>query len=155
MPRDISAAFRNLANAYEMMRTTDGDVQPIDSNDALLGQLISSLMESAEHPPSEVQGVSDEYIEQLERVPKKKLKEDMSCPICGNPFLEGMYTPCYPFSFPIKASFRIKVSLPIKVFLPTKVSFLIGFLLPIKVPFLITILLFQAGQAGSRGALPL
>lgn len=90
MPRDISAAFRNLANAYEMMRGSGGDGQ-LDSHDELLGRLVDSLVDSAEHPPSEVQGVSDEYIEQLERVPKKSLKEDMSCPICGNGFLEGMF----------------------------------------------------------------
>lgn len=90
MPRDISAAFRNLANAYEMMRASDGNVEPSNSQDELLGRLVASLMESAEDPPAEVEGVSDEFIEQLERVPKKKLREDMSCPICGNPFLEGM-----------------------------------------------------------------
>ncbi|KAK5162885.1 uncharacterized protein LTR77_011142 [Saxophila tyrrhenica] len=48
-------------------------------------------MESAEHPPTEVEGVSDEFIEQLERVPKKSLKEDMSCPICSRPFLEDSH----------------------------------------------------------------
>lgn len=89
MPRDISAAFRNLANAFEMMRGGDPNDVAQDSHDELLGRLVESLMESAEHPPSEVQGVSDEFIEQLERVPKKSLKDDMSCPICSNPFLEG------------------------------------------------------------------
>lgn len=71
------------------MRGSDGNVQPHHNHDELLGRLVESLMESAEHPPSEVKGVSDEFIEQLERVPKKSLKEDMSCPICSNPFLEG------------------------------------------------------------------
>ena len=75
-----------------MMRGGDDTVQPHDSQDELLGRLVESLMESAEHPPSEVEGVSDEFIEQLERVPKKNLKQDMSCPICSNPFLEGMPT---------------------------------------------------------------
>jgi tRNA (cytidine32/guanosine34-2'-O)-methyltransferase len=81
-----------LANAFEMMRGGDGNVQPQDGHDELLGRLVESLMESAEHPPSQVEGVSDEFIEQLERVPKKNLKSDMSCPICSNPFLEGMLT---------------------------------------------------------------
>jgi tRNA (cytidine32/guanosine34-2'-O)-methyltransferase len=50
-------------------------------------------MESAEHPPSQVAGVSDEFIEQLERVPKKVLekKADASCPICANRFLEDSH----------------------------------------------------------------
>ena len=73
-----------------MMRGVDGTVQPQDSQDELLSRLVESLMDSAEHPPSEVQGVSDEFIEQLERVPRKSLKSDMSCPICSNPFLEGL-----------------------------------------------------------------
>lgn len=30
---------------------------------------------------------------ELERVPRKALKKDMDCPICGNPFLEGMRGP--------------------------------------------------------------
>ena len=91
MPRDISAAFRNLANAFEMMRGDEDTANLQTNQDDLLGRLVESLMESAEHPPSEVQGVSDEFIEQLERVPKKELREDMSCPICSNPFLEDDY----------------------------------------------------------------
>jgi tRNA (cytidine32/guanosine34-2'-O)-methyltransferase len=67
----------------------DGVIQSQDPHHELLGRLVGELMESAEHPPSEVEGVSDEFIEQLERVPKKNLKADMSCPICSNPFLEG------------------------------------------------------------------
>jgi hypothetical protein len=60
-----------------------------DPNTALLDQLVEQLMASAEHPPSQVDGVSDEFLEQLERVPKKNLKSEQSCPICSNPFLEG------------------------------------------------------------------
>ena len=68
----------------------DGVIMSQDPHHELLGRLVGELMESAEHPPSEVEGVSDEFIEQLERVPKKNLKADMSCPICSNPFLEGI-----------------------------------------------------------------
>ena len=75
-----------------MMRGGDGQLQPQDSHDELLGRLVQSLMQSAENPPPEVEGVSDEFIEQLERVPKKSLRKDMSCPICSNLFLEGMIT---------------------------------------------------------------
>ncbi|KAK3674025.1 hypothetical protein LTR78_006228 [Recurvomyces mirabilis] len=90
LPRDISAAFRNLANAFDMMRGGAATAHEQGHNE-LLEQLVESLMQSAEHPPSEVQGVSDEFIEQLERIPKKSLKEDMSCPICSNPFLEDTH----------------------------------------------------------------
>ncbi|EMC99584.1 hypothetical protein BAUCODRAFT_119161 [Baudoinia panamericana UAMH 10762] len=90
LPRDIAAAFRNLANAFGMMLVGGETAQDAGRNE-LLSNLVESLMHSAEHPPSEVQGVSDEFIEQLDRVPKKKLKAEMSCPICSNPFLEDTH----------------------------------------------------------------
>ena len=62
-----------------------------DNNGELLGGLVASLMSSAEHPPEQVHGVSDEFLEQLERVPKKSLKAGMSCAICALPFLEDPY----------------------------------------------------------------
>lgn len=67
-----------------------GEATRLDAGgNELLGSLVESLMQSAEHPPTEVQSVSDEFLDGLERVPKSKLKEEMSCPICSNPFLEG------------------------------------------------------------------
>lgn len=74
-----------------MMRGGGGEGS--GGNEELLQRLVDSLMDSAEHPPNQVEGVSDEFIEQLERIPKKALKADMSCPICANPFLEGMFAP--------------------------------------------------------------
>ncbi|CAK3955439.1 RING finger [Lecanosticta acicola] len=94
LPQDISAAFRTLANAFEMMRGGEAAASATnggDANEELLQRLVESLMNSAEHPPTEVHGVSDEFIEQLERVPKKSLREDQSCPICANPFLDDSH----------------------------------------------------------------
>lgn len=93
LPRDISAAFRNLANAFEHMRGGTATAHEQQNND-LLASLVESLMESAEHPPTEVNGVSDEFIEQLERVPKNSLRQDQTCPICSNAFLEGTFPDC-------------------------------------------------------------
>ena len=53
LPQDVSAAFRTLANAFEMMRT--GGATQDDGNSELLGNLVQSLMDSAEHPPTEVE----------------------------------------------------------------------------------------------------
>ncbi|KAK5004889.1 hypothetical protein LTR28_008357, partial [Elasticomyces elasticus] len=91
LPGDISAAFRTLADAFGMMR--GGDHAQADSSNELLSTLVESLMQSAEHPPREVEGVPDSFLEELDRVPKKQLKETDSCPICSNPFLEGMLPP--------------------------------------------------------------
>lgn len=92
LPRDISAAFRNLANAFEMMRGGTSTSHEQNHNE-LLQQLVESLMASAENPPEKVDGVSDEFIGQLERIPKKTLNSDQICPICGNAFLEGLPLP--------------------------------------------------------------
>lgn len=85
LPGDISAAFRLLANAFETMRGGG------NAHDELMDRLVESLMDSAERPPTEVEGVSDEFIAGLERVGKKELTQDMSCPICSNPFLDDKY----------------------------------------------------------------
>lgn len=93
LPQDVSAAFRTLANAFEMMRTDGGNTTSSDNDSTLIGQLIQTLIESSEHPPSQVEGVSDEFIAQLERVPRTLLDKnpDWSCPICSNPFLEDKH----------------------------------------------------------------
>lgn len=48
-------------------------------------------MNEAEMPPKEVKGVSQGFLDELERVPKKALKPGMDCPICSNPFLEDEF----------------------------------------------------------------
>ena len=81
VPNEVSAAFRNLADAFGVMRR---DSEGTDSE--LLDSLIESLMSSAERPPREVEGVDEEYIAGLERVSIKKVRKEDDCPICGNPF---------------------------------------------------------------------
>ncbi|KAF2726177.1 hypothetical protein K431DRAFT_317046 [Polychaeton citri CBS 116435] len=82
MPRDISALFRNLADAYNILLSQSGD------GDDFLSGLRDSLLEGAEQPPKQLEGVSDEFIADLDRVPKKSLTKDMSCPICATPYLD-------------------------------------------------------------------
>lgn len=68
---------------------TTGLASGQDSTNDLLAALVESLMRSADDPPREVQGVPDSFLDELERVPRAKLKETDNCPICGNPFLDG------------------------------------------------------------------
>jgi hypothetical protein len=68
-----------------------------DNTDQLLSRMVEELMQESENPPREVKGVSDEFLAQLDRVPKSSLK-DKDCPICGNPFLEGEFA-CIPYNF--------------------------------------------------------
>ncbi|KAH0841594.1 hypothetical protein AYO21_01172 [Fonsecaea monophora] len=83
VPADVSAVFRSLAEAFEVMRRVNDNA---DSN--LLESMIQNLMDTAERPPREVKGVDEEYIAALERVNIKKVKKDADCPICGNAFVE-------------------------------------------------------------------
>jgi hypothetical protein len=107
VPGDISAAFRSLAEAFEVMRqdheggTTDHTDHPFQPptgssdplGDDLLSTMISALLQNADTPPSDVQGVSEEFIADLSRVPKKTLQRtpDAACPICNEPFLDDKY----------------------------------------------------------------
>lgn len=96
VPSDLSAAFRSLAEVFQVMQR---DNENADSN--LLDDMIQTLMSSAERPPTEAKGVDEEYIAGLERVNIKKVKKDAECPICGNEFVEDPHPllvrlPCHP-----------------------------------------------------------
>ncbi|EHY60095.1 hypothetical protein HRR83_006455 [Exophiala dermatitidis] len=96
VPGDVSAAFTSLAEAFQIIQRENDHA---DSN--LLQDMISSLIEAAEHPPREVKGVDEEYIAGLERVNIKTVKKDAECPICGNAFVDDPHPlvvrlPCHP-----------------------------------------------------------
>jgi len=96
VPGDVSAAFRSLAEAFNIMRRDNEGEEG-----GLLDSMIDTLMDAAERPPREVEGVDDEYIDGLERVSIKKVKKEADCPICGNPFVEDPHPllvrlPCHP-----------------------------------------------------------
>lgn len=57
IPGDVSAAFRTLADAFERMRQDGAD------ENGLLDSLVESLMEDAEMPPREVNGVPDSFLD--------------------------------------------------------------------------------------------
>ncbi|KAF2452920.1 hypothetical protein BDY21DRAFT_357901 [Lineolata rhizophorae] len=85
LPVDVSAAFRNLAEALSILRTPDA------ANGDLLNRLVLEMTELAEHPPKRVKGMSDEWFDRLDRVDKAKLKPDDACGICANEFLSDPY----------------------------------------------------------------
>ncbi|PWY64089.1 hypothetical protein BO83DRAFT_346567 [Aspergillus eucalypticola CBS 122712] len=112
VPRDVSAAFYSLAEALDVMRrdgggggetaipSAIGEVEGGDEND-LLTTMIQSLLSTAEMPPREVEGASEEFCDMLDRVPRTALNSSQVCPICNNPFLEDQYPlvvrlPCHP-----------------------------------------------------------
>ncbi|KAF2796203.1 hypothetical protein K505DRAFT_348119 [Melanomma pulvis-pyrius CBS 109.77] len=98
-PENMAAAFRLLANAFEMMRADGRGQAPDDEghehigsgeND-LLANMIEVLRQNADDPPAELKGCPDSFLDELERVPKKSLKKKDECPICVNPFLDDEY----------------------------------------------------------------
>ncbi|KAB8073856.1 hypothetical protein BDV29DRAFT_131743 [Aspergillus leporis] len=103
VPRDVSAAFYSLAEAFEWMRREGGHTEATEGgeSDDLLTQMIQNLLQEAETPPKEVEGVSEEFCDVLDRVPRSSLKKGQTCPICNNEFLEDQYSlvvrlPCHP-----------------------------------------------------------
>jgi len=54
----------------------------------LLRRMVDMINRMVEEPPKRVEGVSEEFLDGLERIPKKALKKDEKCPICGEKFLD-------------------------------------------------------------------
>ena len=70
VPGDVSAAFRSLAEAFDFMRrehdiggddTGAGGDQPHHHDPALIDQMIETLLQGANMPPREVEGVDEEF----------------------------------------------------------------------------------------------
>jgi len=78
-----------LADAFTVRssaRTSESE-QHIDP----LATLIEYLYIQALNPPRELQGVSDGFLADLERVAKQTLKKGDVCSICANEFLEDQF----------------------------------------------------------------
>lgn len=102
-PVDMRATFGLLADSYYQIQSSISSSDapnPDNSHAELLASLITELERSAENPPTEVTGVSQEFLDTLDRVDKKKLREE-DCPICGEKFKDDPYPlvvelPCHP-----------------------------------------------------------
>jgi len=71
------APFRALARAFS-------DLPGVNT-------LVEELMREAGDPSVKAKGVSQEYLDSLERVPKARLKQEDVCCICKTPFLDDPY----------------------------------------------------------------
>ncbi|KAL5114179.1 hypothetical protein ACEQ8H_007927 [Pleosporales sp. CAS-2024a] len=89
-PENMAAAFRLLANAFDMMRGRRAE-EAGSGEDDLLATMIHVLRQNADDPPTELKGVPDSFLDELERVPAKRLKPADTCPICVTPFLQDQY----------------------------------------------------------------
>ena len=77
---------------------------PTPENRDFLVSLIDSLQEDVLHPPTKIEGVSQEFLDGLDRVDRKKLKSDEQCPICAERYLDDQY--CLVVELPCHHSHR-------------------------------------------------
>jgi hypothetical protein len=83
MPIDTAAASRLLGDQFRFLQTNSSDA----SHSEFLDNLIGSIEEGDDEPS----GVPQTYLDELERVPKKQLKQGETCPICNEKFLDDQY----------------------------------------------------------------
>lgn len=99
-PADIAALYRLLQDQMGTLATT----APTPENEAFLRGLVESLEIDVARPPMSIPGVSQEYLDGLDRVPRKSLKEDETCPICAEKYLDDQY--CLVVELPCHHSHR-------------------------------------------------
>jgi hypothetical protein len=86
-PADTSALYRLIQDQMGTLATT----APTEENRSFLRSLVEILEEDIAHPPKEIEGVSQSFIDGLDRVPKQKLKKEDTCPICAEKYLDDPY----------------------------------------------------------------
>jgi hypothetical protein len=96
-PRDITALYGLVRDQFSVLAST----APTQDNRNLLEELVRDLIGSIDNPPERLAGVSAEFVDALDRVDKKRLRADDTCPICAECFLDDKYPlvvelPCHP-----------------------------------------------------------
>lgn len=66
------------------------DLESLEGYRERMQAMIQDLLRDADMPPREVKGCSQEFLDALERVAKKSLRQGDVCPICNSAFLDGM-----------------------------------------------------------------
>lgn len=89
-PVDVAAAERLLQEQYRALLTSASASEDA-RNIAFLTSLITDLEPLIDSPPTKVAGVPASYLDELERVDKRTLKKDDTCPICNEKFLDDEY----------------------------------------------------------------
>lgn len=95
-PVDTADLFRMLQDQLLTLHNT----APTTDNRQFLEQLISLLEQDIHDPPTTLQGVTQEFVDSLDRVNRKKLAKDDDCAICKVPYLEDQF--CLVVELPCK-----------------------------------------------------
>jgi hypothetical protein len=86
-PVQVAAAEQLLQEQYHALRVSATS----EGHQEFLDRLIDDIQLLVEVPPTEVEGVPQSYLDELDRVPKKALKATDTCPICGECFLDDRF----------------------------------------------------------------
>ncbi|ROW13534.1 hypothetical protein VPNG_04479 [Cytospora leucostoma] len=86
-PVDLVGLFRLVQDQLSTLAQDSPDA----GNRDFLRSLFEGLEDDILHLPRDVEGVSQEFLDVLDRVPKKNLKPDDACPICAEKFLDDKY----------------------------------------------------------------
>ncbi|KAH7175595.1 hypothetical protein EDB81DRAFT_12893 [Dactylonectria macrodidyma] len=95
-PVDTAALFRLLQDQLLTLHTT----APSPDNREFLERLIADIENDIHDPPTRLQGVTQEFVDSLDRVNRKKLDQEDDCAICKVPYLEDEY--CLVVELPCK-----------------------------------------------------
>ncbi|KAI1632862.1 hypothetical protein F4809DRAFT_60497 [Biscogniauxia mediterranea] len=99
-PPDVSALYRLL---HDQLATLASDA-PTGENQSFLQALMTEIQSDIGAPPEQVPGVSQQYLDGLDRVPRRSLKDDEACPICAERYLDDKY--CLVVELPCHGSHR-------------------------------------------------
>lgn len=86
-PVDLVGLFRLVQDQYSTLAADAPDA----ANRDLLRDLSQALEADLLHLPKQVEGVSQEFLDTLDRVPRKQLTPEDACPICAEKFLDDPY----------------------------------------------------------------
>lgn len=86
-PVDAAALFRLVQDQMAILMTD----APTDANRGFLESLVRDLEADVDAPPTHIPGVSQEYLDTLDRVPRKRLDQEESCAICAERYLDDQY----------------------------------------------------------------
>ncbi|RCI15763.1 hypothetical protein L249_2750 [Ophiocordyceps polyrhachis-furcata BCC 54312] len=99
-PFDASALFRLLRDQLRSLHET----APTEGNRDFLEQLMESLDDDIHDPPARLSGASQQFVDSLDRVPRKRLARDDDCAICKLPYLDDEW--CLVVELPCKGRHR-------------------------------------------------
>ncbi|KAI0022788.1 hypothetical protein F4780DRAFT_134947 [Xylariomycetidae sp. FL0641] len=99
-PVDMAALFQQVQEQMATLATS----APTDGNRAFLRSLVELLEADIGAPPEQIPGVGQAYLDGLDRVPRRALKDDDACPICAEPFLDDQY--CLVVELPCHGAHR-------------------------------------------------